>query len=421
MTSRSAIHEIQVSGVSMRRGEVVVPTQIGDPVRGVMVCHAAPLVAGSLRAKGGQVRMAEIPRGDDASGEFDARLFLATCQQQDGSTAAIAAASAPGDALSAAAARAAVDEWAAASGTRTLLMAGSPWCSGALHAASAARQAALEYHGTGRQVHVLAPVAMPAETASALADLGAIITTTLAGVQAGDVVVFPAHGVTADLRAEAASRGATVIDGTCPLVGAAQTAVSRTADRGHQLVLISQPGHAATEPIASQAPGDVTVVETPAKTAALRVSDTRPVSYLMQPGVALETAAPIVTALRSRYPAVKAAVPADVCYAPSDRAGTIYSVALGSDLMLVLGDPQSVDTKQICGQARDSGTRVQNIADVADLRPSMLTGVHTIGLAESTSAQAGLAPRVLSALSGLGRLNIARRRLSTEKTASALA
>ena len=39
--------------------------------------------------------------------------------------------------------------------------------------ASAARQAASEYHGTGRQVHVLAPVAIPAETASALADLGA--------------------------------------------------------------------------------------------------------------------------------------------------------------------------------------------------------------------------------------------------------
>jgi 4-hydroxy-3-methylbut-2-enyl diphosphate reductase len=420
MSSRSAVQEIQVSGVSMRRGEVLVPTQIGDPLHGILICHAAPLVAGSLCAKGGQVRLAEIPRGDDASGDFDARLFLATCQQQDGSTAAIAAAAAPGDALSAAAARAAVDEWAGASATRTLLMAASPWCNGALHAASAARQAASDYRGTGRRVHVLAPVAIPAETASALADLGANITATLSDVEAGDVVVFPAHGVTSDMRAEATRRGATVIDGTCPLVGAAQTAASRAADRGQQLVLISQPDHAATASIASQAPGDVTVVETPAKTAALRVSDTRPVSYLMQPGVALETAAPIVTALRSRYPAVKPAVPAEVCYAPSDRAGTIYSVALGSDLMLVLGDPQSVDTKQICGQARDSGTKVQTIADVGDIRPPMLAGVHTIGLAESTSAQAGLAPRVLTALSGLGRLSIARRRLSTEKTASAL-
>ena len=111
-------------------------------------------------------------------------------------------------------------------------------------------------------------------------------------------------------------------------------------------------------------------------------------------------------------------MPADVCYAPSDRAGTIYSVALGSDLMLILGDPQSADARQICGQARDSGTRVQLIAEIGDIKPGMLAPVQTIGLAESTSARAGLAAHVMSALSGLGRLSVARRSLSTEKTAS---
>jgi hypothetical protein len=48
----------------------------------------------------------------------------------------------------------------------------------------------------------------------------------------------------------------------------------------------------------------------------------------------------------------------------------------------------------------------------------MLTSVLAIGLAESTSAPAGLAARVQDALSGLGRLTVARRRVSTEKTAS---
>lgn len=418
--SRSAIREIQVSSISVQRGEVLVPTQIGDPVHGVLICHAAPLVAGSLRAKGWSVRLAELPRCDDASGDADIMLHLVTCQQHDGSTAAIAAATAPGDARAAAVARSVVDEWAAVCATRTLLLAASPWCSGALHHASAARQAASDYRGSGRKVHVLAPVAIPAETASALSDLGAVIATSLADVGAGDVVVFPAHGVTAELRAEAERRGATVIDGTCPLVASAQTIAMRAAERGQQLVLISQPGQAATAPIASQAPGHVTVVETPAKTAALNVHDTRDVSFMMQPGVVLETAAPIVAALRSRYPAIKAAAPADLCYAPSDRAGTIYSVALGSDLMLVLGDPHSPDAKQICAQARDSGTRVQVVGEIDDIKPAMLTGIHTIGVAESTSARAGLAAHVLSALSGLGRLSVARRRLSTEKTGSVL-
>jgi 4-hydroxy-3-methylbut-2-enyl diphosphate reductase len=418
--SRSAVREIQVAGASVQRGEVLVPTQIGDPVHGMLVCHAAPLVAASLRARGREVRIAELPRCDDSAGEADMILHLATCQQQDGGTAAIAAATMPGDGLAAAVARAVVDEWAAVCATRTLLMAGSPWCSGALYAASAARQAAADYYGTGRKVHVLTPAAMPAETASALGDLGAAISPSLADVVAGDVVVFPAHGVTADVRAEAARRGATVIDGTCPLVAAAQTAASRAADRDQQIVLISQPGQAATDAILNQAPGHVTVVETPAKTAAVQASDTRQITYLIQPGVVLETAAPIVSALRSRYPAVKPTVPAEVCYAPSDRVGTIYAVALGSDLMLVLGDPNSPDAKQMCGHARDSGTRVQVVSDVDDIKPSMLAGVHTIGVAESTSARAGLAAYVLTALSGLGRLSVARRRLSTEKTNSVL-
>jgi 4-hydroxy-3-methylbut-2-en-1-yl diphosphate reductase len=419
--SRSAVREIQVSGIRARRGEVVVPSQIGDPVHGMLSCHASQLVAGSLRAKGREVRFAELPSCDDPAGEVDATLYLATCPQQDGTTAAIAAAAAPGDALSAAAARAAVEEWAAVSASRTALVAGSPWCTGVLHAASAARQAASEHHGTGQTVYVLAPTAIPPETAAELADLGAIITTSLTAVGPGDIVVFPAHGVAAEVRAEATRRGATVVDATCPMVAAAQMAASRTADRDQQLVLISQPGQASSASIASQAPRHVTVVETPAKTATLRLSDSQHVQYLLAPGIAQEAAAPIVRALRARYPAVKATVAADACYAPSDRAGTIYSVALGSDLMLVLGDPDAVDTKQVCAQARDSGTHVQVIAEVADIKSAMLNGVHTIGVAESTSAQAGLGAQVLTALSGLGRLSVARRKLSTEKSAAVLA
>src|SRR5215469_11519645 len=417
--SRQDVREIPVASADLKRGEVLVPRQIHDPVNGQLNCPAAPLVAGSLVAKGRPNRLATLPRAD-ARGEADARLFLVTCPREDGGTAAIAAAAPSGDALSASAARGAVEEWAAVSGSRSLLIASSPWCSGALHAASAARQAASDGRETGRHVYVLAPTAMPAETAAELAELGAIVTTSLDGVGQDDVVVFPAHGVTQQARAEAARSGATVVDATCPLVAAAQAAAARTAERGHQLVLVGQPDHASTEPIISQAPGRVTFVESPANTAAIASSDSRPISYLVQPGLTLEAGAPIVTALRSRYPAARGAVPAEVCYAPSDRAGTIYSVAVGSDLMLVVGDPKSADTRQVCGHARDSGTRVQVVGDVSDIKPAMLASVQTIGLAESTSAGAGLAAQVLEALSGLGRLTVARRRLSTEKTADIL-
>jgi 4-hydroxy-3-methylbut-2-en-1-yl diphosphate reductase len=415
--SRSAVREVQISGTSVQRGEVLVPTLIGDPVHGLLSCAAAPLVVGSLRAKGRAVRLAELPHCEDAAADCDAVLYLETCPQEDGGTAAIAAAVAPGDGLSAATARTAIEEWAAVSGSRTLLTAGSPWCDGAVHAAEAACTAAAEHVGSGRTVHMLAPHAIPAEAAAELARLGAVLSSSLDEVGAGDVVVFPAQGVTAEIRAEAAQRGLTVVDATCPLVAAAQTAARQVAERGHQLVLIGQRGHASTPAITSQAPGHVTVVETAAGTAALEVRDARQLSYLMQPGMAVEAGAATVGALRSRYPGVKGAVPADACFAPSDRAGTIHAIAVGSELVLVLGDGESADARQMCGQVRDAGTRAQVISDVAEIRPSMLASVTTIGLAESTSAPSGLAARVTSALSGLGRLSVARRQLSTEKLA----
>jgi 4-hydroxy-3-methylbut-2-en-1-yl diphosphate reductase len=416
--SRADIRELPVASAGMQRGEVVVPTHVGDPVHGQLSCPAAPLVAGSLRARGRPVRIADL--GGDASADADARLYLVTCPREQGDTAAVAAAAAPGDALSAAAARSAVEEWAAVCANRSLLLAGSPWCSGALHAGSAALQAASDHQGTGHPVYVLAPAVIRPETMTTLSDLGAIVTDSLDGVEPGAVVVFPAHGVTAQLRADAGRLDVTVVDATCPMVATAQTAAGRAAERGHQLVLVGPPDHAATNPISSQAPGRVTVVDTPAKTATVSTGNGAPVSYLLQPGFAVEAGAPIVSALRSRYPAARPAVPAETCYAASDRAGTIYSVALGSDLMLVAGDPQSSDARQICAVARDAGTKVQLIGDVDDIKPAMLTSVLAIGMAESTSAPAGLVARVLEALSGLGRLTVAQRRLSTEKTASAL-
>ena len=124
---QSGIREFQASGISVERGEVLVPRLLGVDAHGILSCGAAPLVAGSLQRKGCQVRLAPVPRCDDPLGPGDgATLVLATCPQEDGGTVAIAAATAPQDKLAAAHARAAVEEWAAVAGHRTLLAAGSP-------------------------------------------------------------------------------------------------------------------------------------------------------------------------------------------------------------------------------------------------------------------------------------------------------
>lgn len=408
------VREIQAPGVRVQRGEVLVPTLVGDELHGLLSCPSAPLIAGSLVRRGRQVRLAPVPRPTDPLAGGDAIMYLATCPQQDGMTAAIAAVTANGDRLAASFARAAVEEWAAIAGNRVLLAAGSPWCAGALHAANSSRRAAAEHAGSGVAVHLLGPLTLPPEAASEVASLGAEQITSLADTKEGDVVVFPAHGVSAETRAEAAERGLTIVDGTCPLITTAQEIAGRLASRGQHLVLIGQRDAAGTATIAGRAAGHVTIVETAAGTSALNVTDAQRISYMLQPGMPVEVAEGVAGALRSRFPAAQGTAPAGLCYAASDRVASVRAVATGSDLVLIPGDPQSSDARQLSAQAREAGARVQVIGTVQDVTPAMLADVTTIGMAESISAPAGLAGQVIAAIAGLGQLTVARRQVSTD-------
>jgi 4-hydroxy-3-methylbut-2-en-1-yl diphosphate reductase len=413
--NRSAVREFQAPDLRVQRGELVVPTQVGDPARGPLPCPAAPLIAGSLQRKGLRCALGPVPRLDDAGSDAGgAAVYLATCGQRDGGTAALAAAAAPDDRLAAAAAQAAVAEWAAVTGTRRLLLAGSPWCGGALRALEATRRMVTE-HGVpaGRPVHIYGELAAPPEALAGLAAGGAVVVSSLAGLAPGDLIVFPAQGVPPDVAAQAADQGLTVLDATCPLVARAQEEAARLAGRGDDLLLVGLAAGAAAAGITARAPGRATVVETAAGTAALQVTDARRVSYLLQPGIPVEFAAPVTAALRSRFPAARGPHPDGFCYAPSDRVQAIRAVAAGSDLMLILGDPDSADARQASALARDCGARTHVIAAAGDLTPALLGGISAIGMAESTSAPSALAGQVVAALSGLGPLSVARRQVST--------
>jgi 4-hydroxy-3-methylbut-2-en-1-yl diphosphate reductase len=232
-------------------------------------------------------------------------------------------------------------------------------------------------------------------------------------------VIFPAHGVPPAVRATAIERGLIVVDATCPLVAQAQQQASRIAGRGDDLVLIGRAATRTAAAITGHAGGRASVVETAAGAATLQVTDARRVSYLLQPGGQVETATAVASSLRSRFPAARGPHPDGFCYAPSDRALGIRSMAAGTDLMLVLGDADSADVRHLSGLARDGGARVQVLGAVTELAAAMLTGVSVIGVAESTSATAGLASQVTAALSGLGPLSVIHRQVSSQVTEAA--
>ena len=413
--SRSSARECLAPGTVVAPGEVLVATEIGDPSHGQLSCPAAPLVGGLLYRRGVRVRYAPVPQSGDASQADDgAALFVTTALHADGTATAIGAAASSVDGVAMAAARSAVEEWAAVGGTRRLLSAVSPWCPGARRALEATRQALAR-----GPVYVCGQLMASPQTGLDLEKNGAVFARSLDDVPDGALVLIPAHGVAPGVRTEAAERGLEVIDATCPLVAGVQAEARRFAERGDQVVLIGQSGLAVLPAILGEAPDHAILAETRVGAGAVQVTDPRRVSYVLVPGVPVEDTPIATAALRSRFPALRGPDPDGFCYAASDRAETVRTVASSSDLVLVLGSEDDPDTRHLTALARSNRAKANVIADVTEIIPSWLAGTSAIGLAESTAAAPGLAARVTEALSGLGPLSVTRRLVSTEVTGRA--
>ena len=115
--------------------------------------------------------------------------------------------------------------------------------------------------------------------AHVVADLerrGAVFVDELDEVPDGTTVVFSAHGVAPRCAHEAARRGLTVIDATCPLVAKVHTEARRFAGRGDTVVLIGHDGHDEIEGTLGEAPGRIQLVENAADAERVDVRDPRP-------------------------------------------------------------------------------------------------------------------------------------------------
>src|SRR6185436_11164409 len=90
---------------------------------------------------------------------------------------------------------------------------------------------------------------------------GAVFVEELAEVPAGHTVIFSAHGVSQEVRAEAERRGLKVFDATCPLVTKVHMEVAKMLKGGFEIVMIGHRGHPEAEGTMGQAQSGMHLVE----------------------------------------------------------------------------------------------------------------------------------------------------------------
>jgi 4-hydroxy-3-methylbut-2-enyl diphosphate reductase len=294
---------------------------------------------------------------------------------------------------------------------RLLLAAPRSFCAGVERAIEVVEQL-LERRGA--PIYVRKQIVHNTHVVRGLRKRGAVFVDELEEVPDGSVVVFSAHGVSPAVREDARLRGLEVIDATCPLVTKVHTEARRFAGRGDTVVLIGHAGHEEVEGTLGEAPENTVLVETAEDVEQLEVPDPSRVSYLTQTTLAVDETTEVVEALRAKFPAARGPASDDICYATTNRQRAIRAVAAESDLVLVAGSANSSNSVRLVETARRAGTPAHLIDGPSDIRLGWLAGVSTVGLTAGASAPPAVVDDIITALSGLGPVEVTERVITTE-------
>lgn len=251
----------------------------------------------------------------------------------------------------------------------------------------------------GKPVYVRHEIVHNRYVVDGLKAKGAIFVEELSEVPEGFPVVFSAHGVPKSVPAEAQRREMIYVDATCPLVSKVHRQAERLIEKNIHIIFIGHAGHPEVVGTMGQVkPGEMTLVETVDDVARLPFSQTASLAFLTQTTLSVDDTAEIIAALQDRYPKIVAPKAEDICYATSNRQSAVKEIAPGSDLVLVIGAPNSSNSLRLVEVAERCGTAARLIQRADEIDPAWLEGIATVGLTAGASAPETLVREVIARL-----------------------
>ncbi|MFA7433498.1 MAG: 4-hydroxy-3-methylbut-2-enyl diphosphate reductase [Gemmobacter sp.] len=228
---------------------------------------------------------------------------------------------------------------------------------------------------------------------------GAVFVEELDEVPDDRPVIFSAHGVAKAVPAEAERRNMVYVDATCPLVSKVHIEAARHHENGLQMIMIGHAGHPETIGTMGQLPeGEVLLVETTADVARVEVRDPGRLAFITQTTLSVDDTAEIVAALKARFPAILGPHKEDICYATTNRQAAVKEIAGRIDALLVIGAPNSSNSRRLVEVGRAAGCGyAQLVQRAGDIDWRALEGARAVGLTAGASAPEVLIEEVIDA------------------------
>lgn len=232
-----------------------------------------------------------------------------------------------------------------------------------------------------------------------LRDKGAVFVEELDECPDDRPVIFSAHGVPKAVPAEARRREMVFVDATCPLVSKVHVEAERHHAAGLQMVMIGHAGHPEVLGTMGQLPeGEVLLVETVDDVATIAPRDPQRLAFITQTTLSVDDTAAIVAALQARFPAIIGPAKEDICYATTNRQAAVKAVADRIDALLVIGAPNSSNSRRLVEVGRAAGCAYSQLvmrADQIDWRA--ISGARAVAVTAGASAPEVLVDEVVDA------------------------
>ena len=212
-------------------------------------------------------------------------------------------------------------------------------------------------------------------------------------------VIFSAHGVPKSVPLDAEKREMTYVDATCPLVSKVHIEAERHHKNGLQLIMIGHEGHPETLGTIGQLPeGEVILVETVEDVEHIQPRDNEKLAYITQTTLSVDDTINIVEALKKRFNNIIGPHKEDICYATTNRQKAVKEIAPKIDALLVIGAPNSSNSKRLVEVGKSSGCRyAQLVQRATDIDWRSLEGIKSVGITAGASAPEILINEVINA------------------------
>ena len=271
------------------------------------------------------------------------------------------------------------------------------FCAGVDRAIKIVEEAIRRY---GAPVYVRHEIVHNRFVVQALERQGAIFVEELDEVPDDAPVVFSAHGVPKSVPTEATRRKLMYLDATCPLVSKVHREAEHHFARGRHILLIGHEGHPEVIGTMGQLPdGAVTLVEDEDHARTVQVPPGKPVAFITQTTLSVDDTAGIVAALQERFPAIAMPAKEDICYATTNRQAAVKAIAPRTELMIVVGAPNSSNSLRLVEVAERAGcAKAIMVQRGRELDWAIVEGVSSIGVTAGASAPEVLVEEVLARL-----------------------